>query len=94
MEIEIHGLKYKILRNVKDALNIEELTEKFTDYFYDFDYVLGDYAYGKLRLKGFNDSDNKNFKDYNDIQRLDEYLETYCAYGCRYFVISKVKDLK
>lgn len=90
MEISIHNIRYKVERNIRDALNIEELEEKLTDYFEKFDYVLGDYAYGKLRLKGFNNKTNSSFKPYNDIQKLDFYLENYCAYGCRYFVISKV----
>ena len=89
MEICIRNIKYNVVRNIRDALDVEELTEKLTDYFVKFDYILGDYAYGKLRLKGFNNKENKSFKSYNDISGLDEYIEHYCAYGCRYFVISK-----
>jgi uncharacterized protein YutD len=94
MEVIINNKKYNIIRNVKDAFILEEVLDKVTDYFDDFDYILGDYAYNKLRLKGFNDPDNKNFKNYNDINGLDDYIKNNCAYGCRYFVISKVKDLK
>ncbi len=89
MEISINNVKYTVIKNNKDSLNVKELEEKMTDYFNDFDYILGDYAYGKLRLKGFNNKENKNFKSYNDINYLDEYIEKYCAYGCHYFVISK-----
>ena len=91
MQIKIHGTIYNVIKNEKDAIDIEELENCMTDYFDDFDYILGDYAYGKLRLKGFNNKDNKNFKPYNDIDTLDTYIDKYCAYGCRHFVISKVK---
>lgn len=94
MEFSINDVKYTVLRNVRDALDVKELEEKLTEYFIDFDYVLGDYAYGKLRLKGFNNKDNKNFKPYNDIDTLDDYIKNNCAYGCRHFVISKVSHLK
>ena len=94
MEITLCDVKYTVIKNEKDALKLEELEERFTDYFLSFDYVLGDYAYGKLRLKGFNDKDNKNFKPMNDIATLDDYILHYCAFGCRHFVISKVKSLK
>lgn len=94
MEIVVNDKKYEVVRNVRDALNEDELKEKMTEYFDDFDYILGDYAYGKLRLKGFNNKDNKNFKSYNDISTLDDYIENNCAYGCRHFVISKVSHLK
>lgn len=94
MEFIIHSQKYELTKNVKDAFDLKELESKFTDYFDSFDYVLGDYAYGKLRLKGFNNKENKNFKPYNDIDTLDDYIENHCAFGCRYFVISKVSLLK
>lgn len=94
MEVIVNNIKYEVIKNERDALELNELTAKFTDYFEDFDYVLGDYAYGKLRLKGFNNKTNKNFKSYNDIATLDTYLAQNCAYGCRYFVISKTSPLK
>ena len=94
MEFEIAGVKYTIIRNVKEAFDVKLLEGYFTDYFHDFDYILGDFAYGKLRLKGFNSKENVNFKPYNDIDTLDDYLKNNCAFGCRYFVISKVKCLK
>ena len=50
MEMEILGTKYKVIKNVRDAFNENELKECFTEYFSDYDYVLGDYAFGKLRL--------------------------------------------
>lgn len=94
MYIEVDNVKYKVIKNVKDALNLEDLKGKITDYFDEFDYILGDYAYDKLRLKGFNEKSNKNFKPINDYGMIDNYINKYCAYGCRYFVISKVNDLK
>lgn len=91
MEIVIRDNKYELVRNVRDAFNLEELEEKMTDYFDEFDYVLGDYAYSKLRLKGFNDKSNKHFKPINDYAKLDDYIKNNCAYGCKYFVIAKCK---
>lgn len=63
-----------------------------TDFYDDFDYVVGDWAYGKLRLKGFNEKTNKKFKPYNDFSKVDEYIEQKCAYGCKYFILKKVKN--
>ena len=61
MEVIIDNKTYEVIKNVKDALNVEDLEGKITDYYDNFDYILGDYAYGKVRLKGFNDKENKNF---------------------------------
>lgn len=92
--ITIHNKKYQVMNNYKDAINIEELESKLTDYFDDFDYIVGDIAYNKLRLKGFNSKTNKNFKPINDVDKVNEYILKQCAYGCRWFMISEVKDLK
>ncbi len=91
MEIILNNQKYDIIKDYKDAFNKEEIESKITDYYENFDYILGDYAYGKIRLKGFNEKSNKNFKPINDYQKIDEYLEKYCAYGCKYFILKKLK---
>lgn len=62
-------------KNYRDALNIADLEGKITDYFANFDYILGDYAYGKVRLKGFNEKGNTNFKPINDYAKIDEYIK-------------------
>ena len=66
------------------------LKDKITDYFDNFDYIFGDFAYDKVRLKGFNDKKNKNFKPINDYRKVDEYIKNCCAYECRYFIIKKI----
>ena len=43
--ITIHNKKYQVMNNYKDAINIEELESKLTDYFDSFDYIVGDIAY-------------------------------------------------
>ena len=89
--VVIDDKKYEVMENVKDALNIEDLEGKITEYYDGFDYILGDYAYGKVRLKGFNDKTNKYYKPINDIKMVDDYVEKCCAYGCKYFILKKIK---
>jgi len=91
--IEINNKKYQVMTNYRDAINIEELETKITDYFDNFDYIVGDISYGKLRLKGFNSKTNKNFKDYNDVDRVNDYIKNNCAYGCKWFMISEIRNL-
>ncbi len=82
---------YEVVKNVKEGFDREELEKKYTDYFKDFDYIVGDWAYGKLRLKGFNDKTNRNFKPFNDISKVEDYIQSNCAYECRYFILKKQK---
>lgn len=90
-KIKVNEKEYELIEDYRDAYNQEELEGKMTDYFDDFDYVLGDWSYGKLRLKGFCDKDNKLFRDINDIEKKDDYIKDSCAYNCRYFILKKVK---
>ncbi len=92
MNITINDVIYEVIKNEKDAIDEEVLKEKITDYFEPFDYIVGDWAYGKVRLKGFNNKSNKGFKKINDIDMVNDYIEKYCAYGCRYFIIKKIEN--
>ena len=89
-KIKINDVEYEVVKDVNDGIDKEVLEEKITDYFDDFTYIVGDWAYGKVRLKGFFDSDDKRCKKINDIATLDSYIETKCAYGCKWFVLKKV----
>ena len=91
MEITVENNKYELITNYRDAFDKDEFIKCCTDYFYDYDYIVGDIAYSKLRLKGFYDSKNKKAKKLNDYKYLDDYLKNYCANDCRYFVVKKVK---
>lgn len=91
MKITINDITYEVIKNEKDALDEELLKEKITDYFDDFDYIVGDWAYCKLRLKGFNDKSSKNYKSINDYENVDKYLKDYCAYGCKHFILKKIE---
>lgn len=78
----------------KDAFDQTEVESKLTDYFDPYDYIVGDWSYGKLRLKGFCKKDNKLFNKINDYNNLDNYIKNNCAYGCRYFVLEKINENK
>ena len=87
--VTIGDNKYEIIKNYKNGFDKDEFISKCTEYFYDFDYVVGDWAYDKLRLKGFYEDDNKKAKNFNKIGDLDRYLKENCAYECKYFVAKK-----
>ena len=90
-KIVINDIEYEIIRNDKDCINKKELEEKITDYFDEYDYIMGDFAYDKVRLQGYYNSDNKMAKKINDIKYLDDYIENYCSYGARIFLLKNLK---
>ena len=82
---KINEKEYELIENYKEGFDLESTQEKMTDYFDGYDYIVGDWAYGKLRLKGFYESGNKKAKKMNDIATLSDYIENKCAYGCKWF---------
>ena len=88
-KIMVEDIEYELIYNYKDAFNLDDFVSKCTDYFYDYDYIIGDIAYGKLRLKGFYDSSNKKVKKINNFVNKDKYLKENCAVDCKYFIVKK-----
>ena len=94
MIVVIDDKKYELIKDYRECFDLNDIEGKITDYYDSFDYILGDYAYGKVRLKGFNDKNNKNFKPINDYKKIDEYIKNNCAYDCRYFILKRIKSVE
>ena len=88
-KILLEEQEYELIKDYKSGFDIEEVSSRYTDYFKDYDYILGDWAYGKLRLKGFCDKDNQLFNNINDYNTIENYIKDNCAYDCKYFIIKK-----
>ena len=87
-KIVLEGTNYTLEKNYKDGFDLTEVTNKLTEYFDEYDYIFGDWSYGKLRLKGFKESKKAN--EINDIKDLNNYIKNYCSYECRYFLLKKI----
>ena len=91
MIYEFNNIKYCLEHDDGKIFNYDLVKDLITDYFVPYDYIFCDMAYGKLRLKGFCDKSNKKFKDINDFSKLDDYIKNYCANGCKWFYLKKIK---
>ena len=92
MTIKVENNEYKLIENYRDGYDEELFKEKYTSYFENYDYIVGDIAYSKLRLKGFNKKTNKNFNKINDFKNVEKYIKTNCAYECKYFILEKITE--
>lgn len=92
MEIEIRGKKYKVVKDYGETVKTIDLEELVTDYYDNFDYIVGDWAYGKLRLKGFYNHNSKFVKNFNNFDNVDDYINNNCAYGCKHFILEKIDN--
>ncbi|AQY50082.1 hypothetical protein PWEIH_04291 [Listeria weihenstephanensis FSL R9-0317] len=88
--ITIQNVTYEIIKDNREAFDEEALTERYSDILTRYDYIVGDWGYDQLRLKGFFDDDNRKATYDTKISTLNEYLYEYCNFGCKYFVIKKV----
>lgn len=88
----INNSVYELIENYKDGFDLELVKEKITDYFDNYDYIVGDWAYGKVRLKGFCNKKNPMYKKINSFELKDSYIKNNCAYDCRYFVLKKIEE--
>jgi uncharacterized protein YutD len=91
--IKLRELNYEIIRNDNDCFNQTEVSERIkeTNYFDDYDYIMGDIAYEKVRLKGYYDSKNKKKNKINDYSTIDDYIKNYCQQGSNIFILKKIK---
>ena len=92
MEKIINNIKFNLIENYRDAFVKEELENKLTDYFDSYDYIVGDWSYGKLRLKGFCKKENQKFNKINDYNNVENYIKNDCSYNCRYFILEKINN--
>ncbi len=92
MIIEIENNKYKLIKDYRNGFDKDMFLEKYTFYFETYDYIVGDIAYSKLRLKGFNKKNNKNLNKINDYRNLEKYISENCAYDCKYFILEKIGE--
>ncbi len=89
-KINIDKNTYEIIKNYRNGFVKEDFINLCTDYFYDYDYIVGDWAYGKLRLKGFYDKSNKKCKELNNFDNVDAYIKNNCAFDCKYFIAKRI----
>ena len=40
--IEVENNKYELINNYKDGFDLNEFTSHYTDFFSDYDYIVGD----------------------------------------------------
>jgi len=90
--VQIGGKNYEIVQNHKEGWNPEVFRDRYSEVLERYDYIIGDWGYSQLRLKGFyRDNHPKATKD-STISSMVDYINEYCNFGCAYFVLQKSKD--
>ncbi|MGE5455903.1 MAG: YutD-like domain-containing protein [Ignavibacteriales bacterium] len=92
-KIIANEIEYELINDYKEGFDTDSVVPKITDYFEPYDYIVGDWAYGKLRLKGFCEKNNKIYNQINDYVNAEKYIKDNCSYECRYFILRKINNM-
>lgn len=87
----IHNVCYELLEEKGEGFKEDVFRERYSDVLAKYDYIVGDWGYGQLRMKGFYDDRNQKATYDTKISTLTEYIYEFCNFGCSYFVVKKVK---
>ncbi|WP_057769499.1 YutD family protein [Lactobacillus selangorensis] len=85
----IDGAAYDLVCNFKDGFDLDKLNDRYNEILNKYDYIVGDWGYDQLRLRGFYRDDNKKANRDQLIRTLEDYLYEYCNFGCAYFVLER-----
>jgi uncharacterized protein YutD len=90
-KVEINGMVYEVVTNHRDGWKPEEFRKRYSEILNKYDFIVGDWGYSQLRLKGFFHDNHARATPDTKISFLEEYLNEYCNFGCSYFVLRKVQ---
>ncbi|WP_282802366.1 YutD family protein [Secundilactobacillus kimchicus] len=84
--LKINDHPYELVMDHKAAFNKAELSDRFNSYYSKFDYLVGDWGFEQLRLRGFYAND-RNVPAESKIEALEDFLAEKANLGCAYFVL-------
>lgn len=91
--IQMNDKMYKLIHDYKDGWNQEAFRARFSEVLDKYDYIVGDWGYNQLRLKGFFKENNSKGNKDSSISSLQDYIHEYCNFGCKYFVLERQPKL-
>lgn len=91
--LDLNGVSYLILEDQGQALDIDQVNDRYTPFFDKFHYIVGDISKGQLRLKGFYRNNQEKVPEEMKINQLDDYLMEDCSFAAPYFVLERQAEI-
>ncbi|BBK64382.1 hypothetical protein TMSFP480_08130 [Staphylococcus aureus] len=85
--IKVDQHYFELIENYRECFNEEQFIARYSDILDKYDYIVGDYGYDQLRLKGFYKDSNKKVEMSKRFSNIQDYIFEYCNFGCPYFVL-------
>ncbi|RUT29065.1 DUF1027 domain-containing protein [Paenibacillus zeisoli] len=91
--IQVNGKSYEVIQENRNGWDPEAFKQRYSDVLERYDYIIGDWGYNQLRLKGFYRDNHPKVNKDSSISGIMDYINEYCNFGCPYFVLQRVKDV-
>ena len=69
---------FELIKDDKDSFVVADFDKRYVEYLGKYEFLVGDYSQGLLRLKGFQKKDAKYIPD---------YVNEFCALDQQYYVL-------
>ncbi|MBI5971886.1 uncharacterized protein YutD [Staphylococcus caledonicus] len=90
--IKVDQQYFEIIEDYRDCFDEELFATRYSDILDKYDYVVGDFGYDQLRLKGFYKDANKKAEISKRFSSIQDYILEYCNFGCPYFVLRHLSN--
>ncbi|MBR8695329.1 DUF1027 domain-containing protein [Enterococcus faecalis] len=78
------------MSDYREGFNAEKLGERYSDVLARYDYIVGDWGYEQLRLKGFFRADNRRAHRISELIHWKTIFTNIAILVCAYFVIERI----
>lgn len=89
--IQVNRERYEIVEEKREGFNEEAFIGRFSDVLEKYDYIVGDWGHGQLRLRGFYEDNHEKATFDTKISHVADYLYEYCNFGCAYFIVKRME---
>lgn len=92
--IEVNKHPFELIYEYREGFDLDKFVERFSPILNKYDYIVGDWGFEQLRLKGFFRDDVKDVQRAQTIGTVQDYIYEYCNFGCAYFILKNERVIK
>ncbi|WP_225419674.1 YutD-like domain-containing protein [Lapidilactobacillus wuchangensis] len=88
-KIMVNNHAYQLVYDYRAGFDPERFGQRFETILNKYDYIVGDWGFEQLRLRGFYQSQNRTANRDQIITTLEDYINDFCNFGCAFFVLQR-----
>ncbi|GAY73149.1 YutD-like domain-containing protein [Lentilactobacillus kosonis] len=89
-EFTVNDHQYEIDPKFLESFDFEDFRHRYNPALSQYDYIVGDYSYDQLRMKGFFEVDRANV-DGPFANQITDYVLEMVNFGAKYFVVHNLE---